>query len=119
MNTNYKKHILDHYRNPHNFTKIDNPDYSLSATNPLCGDNIKIYLKLENDKISEVGFQGEGCAISIASTSIVTDFIKGKTIKQIKKINEEKVLQLLGTDIHPSRMNCALLPLEALNGILN
>ena len=81
----YQQVIFDHYRRPHNFHEIPGADHSAEGHNPLCGDRVKLELSLENDVVKEVGFRGEGCAITTASASMMTDIIKGKTIAQSRR----------------------------------
>ncbi len=108
----YTENILHHYKNPKNSGKIENATVSAEEFNPLCGDKIKIYLSLDDDeKVVDIKFEGEGCAISQASASMLTDKIKGKTIKEIKEIDNEEIYQMLGVPIGPGRVKCALLSL--------
>ncbi|PIO08246.1 Fe-S cluster protein [Candidatus Pacearchaeota archaeon CG10_big_fil_rev_8_21_14_0_10_34_12] len=117
----YKRHILELYKNPKNFGKIENATNKKTAVNPIqhteentfCGDEITIYLVVKNDKIENVKFTGEGCAISIASASLLTDKIKGMNVEDVKKMDSNEVLKLLKIDVNPGRIKCALLPLEA------
>ena len=116
MDNLYRDHILDHYRNPRNFGQIPNPDSSSSEGNPLCGDKSGEDLKSKttgNKKIiKEMKFHGEGCAISIASASLLSENIKGKTVKEALRLDKDFVLGLLGIDLSPTRLKCALLALE-------
>ena len=110
----YREHILEHYRNPHNFGYLENPDKVHTEVNHVCGDSLTIQISLENEKIKEVRFNGHGCAISMASASLLTDDIKDKNIKEIKLLNKEYLLGLLKIPISHARLKCALLPLDAL-----
>jgi len=112
----YKENLLDHYRNPHNFGKLKFPDLELREFNPVCGDEIELFVNFDNDKVSEVKFSGKGCAISQASTSMLTDFIMSKTKKEISQITKEDVLNLLGIKVGIVRLKCAMLALTALQG---
>ena len=112
----YKENILDHSRNPRNKTKLETPTHQHTENNPLCGDQITIYLKLENQKIKQITFQGHGCAISQASASILTEYAVGKDLKEITK---EKILELLGIPISYAREKCAFLVLKAIRGSQN
>ena|SRR3989344_2770443 len=114
----YKEHILDLYRNPHNKGNLKNPTYEFSKNNPLCGDEIKIQFNVKEKKIKNIKFSGQGCAISQASASLLTDKIKGCSINELKKFSKREVLKLLKIPISPARLNCALLPLDAINGAL-
>mgnify|MGYP001563982932 CR=1 FL=1 len=114
----YKEHILDLYKNPHNKGILENFTHESFKNNPLCGDEIKIQLKIKNNKIIDVKFEGVGCVISMASTSMLTDKIKNLSAKEIKKISKDDVLKMLHISISPARLNCALLPLDAIKGAL-
>ncbi len=110
----YKEIILDYYRNPRNSGELENPDVKAKDWNPLCGDVIEMQLKLNGDKVEDVRFRGQGCAISQASASMLTEFIKGKTIEEIKNLEKKDMLELLGIDPGPTRVKCALLGLKVL-----
>ncbi len=114
----YKEHILDLYKNPHNKGKLNNPTHEFSKNNPLCGDEIKVQLIIKNNKIIDVKFSGQGCAISQASASLLTDKIKNSSINQIKKFSKKDILNLLKIPISYTRIKCALLPLDAIKGAL-
>jgi nitrogen fixation protein NifU and related proteins len=114
----YRENILDHYKNPHNKGEIENPDIKFTENNPLCGDVITINLKLNNNKVEDVKFQGNGCAISQSAASMLTDEIKGKTLEEIKNLKREDITNLLGIEIGVVRTKCATLSLVAIkNGI--
>lgn len=114
----YKEVILEHWRHPHNFGRIANPSKKSFALNPSCGDEIELELLLKNNRVKEAKFSGSGCAISQASSSLLTDYIRGKDIKTLKKIGPKDILKILGVPVSPTRMKCALLPLEALHKII-
>ena len=105
---------MDLYRNPSNFGKLENPTNYYKEFNPLCGDEVEIQLIIKNNVIENVKFIGKGCAISIASASLVTDKIKGKSIDDINKFSKDDVLKMLNIPISPGRIKCATLSLEAL-----
>ncbi|MEK6953395.1 MAG: Fe-S cluster assembly sulfur transfer protein SufU [Candidatus Micrarchaeota archaeon] len=107
----YRENVLDHYRNPRNFGKMDNPDAKFHDSNPLCGDEIEIQLKISGGKVTEVKFQGQGCAISQASASILTEKLIGMSLEDAMKLEKEQITEWLGTDLTPSRLKCALLSL--------
>ncbi|MEM5877720.1 MAG: SUF system NifU family Fe-S cluster assembly protein [Candidatus Aenigmatarchaeota archaeon] len=109
----YTELIMEHYKRPRNFGKIKKPDVTYYDTNSLCGDEIEIYVKFSGKKINDIRFTGHGCAISQASASMITEFIKGKDFEFIKNLNKDDVLNLLGIDLSPMRLKCALLPLKA------
>ncbi|MBI2564788.1 SUF system NifU family Fe-S cluster assembly protein [Candidatus Woesearchaeota archaeon] len=112
----YKENILDHYKNPHNFGSIDTATFRYKEFNPLCGDQIEIFLELDqSNKVKDVKFKGNGCAISQAAISMLTDSIKNKNIQELKKIKDEDVLTMLGIPIGIVRIKCALLGLKALH----
>ena len=114
----YREHILDLYKNPHNFGEIKNCTHSHKEFNPFCGDEITIYLILKDNKIEDVKFKAGGCAISIASASLLTDKIKGMKLNEIENIKSNNVIEMLNIPISPVRMKCALLPMDALNGAI-
>ncbi|MCX8104084.1 MAG: SUF system NifU family Fe-S cluster assembly protein [Candidatus Bipolaricaulota bacterium] len=104
--------IIEHYKNPQNFGHLENPDIVHEEGNPSCGDQIRIELKIENNRIADVRFSGKGCAISQAAASILTEEIKGKTLDEVKEFDKQKMLDLLGVEISAMRMKCALLALK-------
>ncbi len=106
--------ILDHYKNPRNYGKMENPDIEYEGGNPYCGDEIKMQFKLKNGVIEDVKFSGRGCAISQASASILTEYLKGKKIEEIKNFKKEEHLKNLGMELSPVRMKCALLAYEVM-----
>jgi nitrogen fixation NifU-like protein len=111
----YREYILDHYQNPRNYGTLDDPDISYEDDNPLCGDVIRIDIKLDDqDRISQVAFSGEGCAISQASASMLTEEIVGKTLDELKQISKDDILDMLGIQLGPVRIKCALLSLKVL-----
>ncbi len=120
MSDLYSEFILELYKNPLNFGKIENPDLYAAAYNSLCGDKVELFIKLENERISEVKYIGTGCAISQVSASLLTEYLKGKTLEKAKDINKEGVLGLIKIDLskNPSHLKCVLLSLEALKKAL-
>lgn len=110
----YREQIMDHFRNPRNYGRIENPCVNFTDHNPFCGDEITMQAIIKEGKISEIKFQGKGCAISQASASITTEFVKGKSIDEVRKIGQEQIIQLLGIKLGPVRLKCALLALKAL-----
>ncbi|HET6980311.1 MAG TPA: iron-sulfur cluster assembly scaffold protein [Pyrinomonadaceae bacterium] len=109
----YSDLLLDHFRHPRNFGGLDAPDFSSEAFNPLCGDRIRIELKLQGEIVSEARFKGDGCAISMAAASLLTELIIGK-----KMISDDELISALQSDIQPARVQCATLPLTALRDAL-
>jgi nitrogen fixation protein NifU and related proteins len=110
----YREYILDHYKNPRNFGRIERADVSHEENNPLCGDVVGMDFKLRDGYIEDVKFHGRGCAISQASASLLTERLKGISLEEARNIGKEDVLDELGIDISPARLKCALLPLKVL-----
>jgi nitrogen fixation NifU-like protein len=110
----YKELILDHYQHPHNHGTLPDATHSYEDSNPLCGDRIRMEMKIENGVVTDVKFSGRGCAISQASASMLTDEIKGKSLEEIQHIDKQVILDLLGIPLGPSRLKCALLPLKVM-----
>jgi len=109
----YKEKIIDHYKNPRNFRKLEKADYKFHLSNTICGDEITVYLSVAGDVVKDVGFEGSGCAISIASMSILSEKLIGMKIEEIEKLGVDYVLNLLGMDRRTPRIKCATLGLEA------
>ncbi len=109
-----RQNILDHYQNPRNWGTIDHPDISAEDSNPLCGDRIRMDLKIKDGRIEDVKFSGTGCSISRAAASMLSDEIIGKTLEEVKALNRDDVLELLGIELGPVRLKCALLALKTL-----
>ncbi len=111
----YQEQILDHYRNPRNVGELKDPDIAAQGDNPLCGDKIALYLKLGDDgRVEEARFQGEGCAISQASASLLTLKLKGMLLEKVRRFDKEAILETLGIPISPVRLKCAILSVEVL-----
>jgi nitrogen fixation protein NifU and related proteins len=107
----YRQQILDHYKNPHNYGEMDDPTFSHVGENPLCGDTIQVDIKLADDEktIDAVAFKGDGCAISQASASMFSDELRGKTLSDLDAMDRDDIIDLLGVDISPVRVKCAVL----------
>lgn len=114
----YQEKILDHYHEPQNHGKIENPTHVRSANNPTCGDKISITARVEDDIVKDIKFTGDGCTISQAATSIVTDEIIGKSVEEALAIDREKVIELLGVDVGIGRIRCALLGIRTIQKAL-
>ena len=115
----YQENILDHFKNPRNFGRIENASIHHHEKNPLCGDELNFYLIIKEGKIVDAKFNGHGCAISQASASMLSDQIKGQSIEKIEKLTKEDILEMLGIPISPVRLKCALLSLDTLkNSVL-
>ncbi|MDX2426645.1 MAG: SUF system NifU family Fe-S cluster assembly protein [Cycloclasticus sp.] len=130
----YQEVIFDHNRNPRNFRKMDDADRQIDGFNPLCGDRLTLFLKIDDGKITDASFQGQGCAISTASASLMTDIIKGQTEEEAQKLFElfhsmatgehvemdqlGKLAVLAGVCEYPARVKCATLPWHTLDALL-
>src|ERR1700741_4365372 len=112
----YSYFLADHFRHPRNYGSIETPDASYEAFNPICGDRIRIELKIDGEIVSEARFKGNGCAISIAATSLLTELIIGTKIAEL--ISDDQLISALQSDIQPARIQCATLPLTALKRAL-
>jgi len=110
----YREYILDHYKNPRNFGRLEGADISHEENNPLCGDVVGMDIKTRDGVIEDVRFHGRGCAISQASASLLTERLKGMPLDDARKIGKEDVLEELGIEISPARLKCALLSLKVL-----
>ncbi len=110
----YRENILDHYKNPRNYGEIENPDISYFDTNPLCGDELQMQIKVKDGKADDVKFKGKGCSISLASASMLTEMILGQDMEEVKKIGKKEILDAVGLQLGPSRIKCALLSLKVL-----
>ena len=138
----YQEIILDHGKNPRNLGKFDNYNKDAKGNNPLCGDNVHVYLRInENKKVEDIAFEGHGCAISMASASIMTDMVRGKEEKEVKEIvtdflgmikekdsletnilkddEKTKLMSLSGVKQYPMRVKCATLSWHTLTSALN
>lgn len=114
----YRQNILDHYRHPRNFGQLSGATHRAAVSNPLCGDEVTVALKVAHDRIAGVAFTGRGCAISTAATSLLTEAVKGKPLTAVGRLTSAAVLHLLGAPIGPARHKCALLGYEALRAAL-
>jgi nitrogen fixation NifU-like protein len=131
----YQQVILDHYKNPRNFKKLESPDRTAEGYNPLCGDHYTFFVELDGDRIKEIGFQGSGCAISKASASVMTAVVKGKSREEVETLVErfrqlvtgnaptpdpsmERFAPFAGVAEHPSRIKCAVLAWHTLKNAL-
>jgi nitrogen fixation NifU-like protein len=114
MDDLYREQILDHYKNPHHWGEIEDADLEFEDTNPLCGDELKVQLKVRDGKVADVAFSGHGCAISQASASMASDEVIGMPVEELVRLDKDFVLDLLGIDISATRMKCALLSLKVL-----
>ena len=113
----YREEILEHYKRPHNWGELEGPDLEFEDANPLCGDELKVTLRVDEEgRVQDVRFAGHGCAISQASASMASDEIKGMKVDDVLRLDRGFVLDLLGIEISATRMKCALLSLKVLKG---
>ena len=110
----YRENILEHYRHPRNRGTLENPDITYEDANPLCGDVIRMDFKVSDGRIARVAFSGHGCSISQASASMLCEKLEGMALDEAKKISREDVLEMLGIELGPVRLKCALLALKTL-----
>ncbi|MEX0940480.1 MAG: SUF system NifU family Fe-S cluster assembly protein [Candidatus Babeliales bacterium] len=110
----YREILMDHYRHPRNRGQLEKPDFSSGQFNPSCGDQVSFEGMVNNDIITQVKFTGKGCVISQASASLLSELIEGKSIEDALALNKEDMQKLIGMQLGPMRLKCALLPLEAL-----
>jgi nitrogen fixation NifU-like protein len=111
----YREVIIDHYKNPQYRGKLEPHDISFEDDNPLCGDHIRIDLRIDEDgRVKEARFDGQGCAISQASADLLVESILGKSVDEIKTMGKQDILDMLGIELGPVRMKCALLSLKVL-----
>jgi nitrogen fixation NifU-like protein len=115
----YREVILDHYKNPRSHGLLDAPDVQAEGQNPLCGDEVTVSLRFEGDTISAVGFEGRGCAISQAATSMLTELVQGKTADEVARMPKEDLLDEIGIPLTPVRLKCAILGLGVLKVALH
>jgi len=118
----YADIILDLWRNPQNFGELKNADLQAYELNPLCGDEVKIQLKLKSNAhknmVEKAQFTGNGCAISTAAASLLTEFVKDKKLSELRRLTDKDIVSLLGIEIGPQRIKCAILPLITLKKAL-
>jgi nitrogen fixation NifU-like protein len=113
MDELYRDQILEHYKRPHNFGRIEDADLEFEDTNPFCGDEQHVTIKLDaDDRVEAIAFDGKGCAISTAATSLLTDELVGMSREELLKLPKDFVLELLGIEISATRMKCAMLGLK-------
>jgi len=110
----YRDNIIDHYQNPRNHGTLENPDISYEDSNPVCGDEIRIDLQVKDGTVADARFTGHGCSISQASASMLTEEIIGKSLDEVRHIEKQDILDMLGISLGPVRLKCALLSLKVL-----
>jgi nitrogen fixation NifU-like protein len=115
MDDLYRELIIDRYKNPQMRGELDPKDFTYEDDNPLCGDRIRIDIRVDGEnKITEAAFSGEGCAISQASADLLVESILGKDLDEVKSLSKEDILEMLGIELGPVRLKCALLSLKVL-----
>ena len=117
----YRENILDHYKNPRNYGLLEPSDAHAEGQNPLCGDEVSVSIKFAEDgeTIQEIGFEGRGCAVSQAATSMLTDIVKGRKAEDVASLPKEEILGEVGIPLTPVRMKCAILGLGVVKVALN
>src|SRR5207237_3907028 len=116
MDDLYRDNILDHYKNPRNFGELDARDLEFHDTNPLCGDELGVHIRVEDGKIAELRWHGQGCAISQAAASIASEELVGMPVDEAAELNADWMLEHMGIQISATRRKCALLNLKVLRG---
>ena len=121
MDQLYREVILDHYKNPRGHGAIDPHDAHAEGQNPLCGDEVSIFVRFgaDGDTIDEIGFEGRGCAISQAATSMLTEMVKGRKASEVAELPKEELLEEIGIPLTPIRLKCAILGLGVLKVALH
>lgn len=114
----YAENILDHYRHPRGKQALESPTVKHEEVNVSCGDALTVSLKIENERVTEVGWEGSGCAVSQAAMSMLSEELAGKSLKEVESLKKEDVYELLGVPIGPRRVKCALLGLDAIMNAL-
>ena len=110
----FRENILDHYKHPRNHGTLVDPDITYEDSNPLCGDRLRIDLRVKDGRIEEIRFSGVGCSISQAAASMLCEQLEGKTLEEVKKLSRDDVLEMLGIELGPVRLKCGLLALKTL-----
>lgn len=118
MTSIYQEILLEHYKKPKNSGRLANPTKSVIVFNPLCGDKIIMDVVVHNNKVVDIAFSGEGCIISLSLASQLTEYAKNKTKNELRKLDRTFMIKMLGMELGPNRLKCALLPLEALQKLL-
>jgi len=119
MDDLYREELLMHYKSPRHFGKPEKFDLSFEKDNPYCGDKLHVYLQVKEDRVTGIYFTGEGCAVSVAAASILTSALEGKTKAEIMAFGTKELLETLKMELTPTRLKCALLPLETIHQALN
>ncbi|MBI5711042.1 MAG: SUF system NifU family Fe-S cluster assembly protein [Candidatus Eisenbacteria bacterium] len=110
----YRENILDHYKHPRNRGTLEQPDITYEDANPLCGDELRMELRVKDGRIEQVRWTGHGCSISQAAASMLSERIEGRTLDEVKQLSRDDMLEMLGIELGPVRLKCALLALKTL-----
>lgn len=110
----FREHVLDHYRHPRNRGTLEHPDITYEDANPLCGDRMRIDVRLEDGRIGAVRFSGQGCSISQAAASMLCEAVEGKPVEEVRGLTRDDMLDMLGIELGPVRLKCGLLALKTL-----
>jgi nitrogen fixation NifU-like protein len=113
----YNEKVIDHFKNPRNQGSMDAPDASAQVGNPVCGDIMKLYLKIVDNRIEDIKFETLGCVAAIANTSVLTELAKGKTLEEAKQINRDMVVAELG-GLPDVKIHCSMLAIDALHNAI-
>ncbi|HOX97247.1 MAG TPA: iron-sulfur cluster assembly scaffold protein [bacterium] len=113
----YNEKVIDHFKNPRNQGSMENPDASAQVGNPVCGDIMKLYLKIVDNRIEDIKFETLGCVAAIANTSVLTELAKGKTLEEAKQINRDMVVAELG-GLPDAKIHCSMLAIDALHNAI-
>jgi nitrogen fixation protein NifU and related proteins len=116
MDDLYRDYILDHYKRPRNFGELDPHDLQALEHNPLCGDELAVQIRVKDDRIEDLRFQGHGCAISQAAASIASEELKGMSLQEVGELDADWMIELLGIPVSATRRKCALLNLKVVKG---
>lgn len=111
----YQQNIIDHYKNPQNFGELQDFTHSAKVSNPICGDEITVYLRVEDSKLADISYTGSGCAISMSTMSMLSEEVKGKPLKLLEDIDEKYIQEkMLGISVTPARLSCLLIGKNAI-----
>ena len=113
MDELYKQRLIDHHKNPRNKGKIDDADVEKKDKNPMCGDVVEMYLQIDDGTVKNVAFEGKGCVICLATSSILTEEFMDKDVTDIVDMDKDDVMDIIGIDLETTRIKCATLPLLA------
>ncbi len=111
----YREEIMEHFKSPNNKGHLSSPSTHVREVNPMCGDEVDLELKIVDGKIEDIAFDGQACSVSVVSSSFLTEFVKGKSLEEAKKVNKEDLLGMLDLNLSTSRVKCATLIIDALN----